>query len=298
MIKLMFIILSCFFYELSFAQIQAENNGQKGGKESVSQQQALEKELMDLIQQGVDSNLISPELRDSIMIFIRNTNVLSSGKFYNFSKLANGGVYDILPPNKKIVIRDGIPIVVDTTLSGPNVSNEKLELSLEKKPEQSLDYSASRNVKNGVNTTMLFPDKLPVPERGAKSKYEYMTQEQLKQKILRIDYFSKGLDGYYKKLIAMGYVGQGWEETREVREAMDRLRTSIMTNLSGGVPPPSEPGFIRRMSSSNNPFMNVLGGLLRMLNHGAGAQIRHGYTNPNYMIVTPPVGTMNNPSTK
>lgn len=290
-VKLIFtLVLSLFFCEEAVSQEREVEKRRIDSMTLSQQRQELENELLQIIRQGVETNLISEGLRDTILQYIRNTNFFSTNKSFKLGGLTKGNIVDSLPPHQIIVIRDGIPMVVDTTVSGAYIPKERLEFAIEKSPEQVLDHSASRNVKNGINNSMLFPDKLPVPQRSSenRNRYQYMTQEELKRSILRVDYFSKGLDGYYEKLIAMGYIGEGWEETREIREAMDRLRTSMKENLSDMGYYSGEPEFIGKLSKSRNPLVKFLGGLLRMLNNGAQGQVRHGYTNPNPMIKTPP----------
>lgn len=296
-VKLIFtLVISLFFCEDAVSQEVEKEERQADSIILFQQRQELEKELLQIIRQGVEANLISEGLRDTILQYIRNTNFFSTNKSLKLAGLASGNIVDSLPPHQVIVIRDGVLMVVDTTVSGTYIPKERLEFAIEKNPEQVLDHSASRNIKNGVNSAMLFPDKLPVPERAGKNRnrYQYMSQEELKRSILRVDYFSKGLDGYYEKLIAMGYTGEGWEETREIREAMDRLRASMKANLSDLGYYSGEPEFIGKMSKSRNPLVKFLGGLLRMLNNGAQSQVRHGYTNPNPMIKTPPAPARRN----
>lgn len=151
----------------------------------------------------------------------------------------------------------------------------------------------SSEIRNGINPSMTLPDKLFVPERDAKNRNTYMSQEQVKERMLQIDYFSKGIDGYYQKMIACGMTGAGWEDTKAVREAMERLRVSMEMHLSDVTD--TTPDFIKKMGKSNSSFVRILGMLLRMMNNGAmagAARSAPGYHNPNYLIRTPPAPPM------
>lgn len=134
-------------------------------------------------------------------------------------------------------------------------------------------YSPITNkaVNSGVLPSYMLPDKLAVPERdpnyksfsGKRSK-DAQTKDELKDRMLEIDYYSKGMDGYYKKSIDMGYVGEGWTETKELREAVGRVRGEISRNI-GGVQS-SDPEFIKNMRKSSSSVVRVLGGILDVVN--------------------------------
>lgn len=234
------LVLFCFFCALASAQttaVEKVNNDVA----NMQQQKVLEQELMNIIQQGVDSKAISVGLRDTIMQFI-------------------------LSLDKTIIMRDVNSILI-----------------------QQIDNVLPQEIKNGINTSMSFPNKLRIPERDSKNRYQYMTQEELKKDIMRVDYFSKGLIGYYNKLIEMGYMGQGWAETKEMREAIDKLKSSVIANLSD-LGESGDPNFVKKLYNSNNPIKKLLGTLLMMLNNGARVNsVGGGYHNPNRLIVTPPV---------
>ncbi len=292
-IKLMFILaLSLFFCGTAFSQTEKDDTLDFERDTLFRQIRELERELMELVEKGVDANIISAGLRDTIIQFIRNTKMLASSRSLNFGNLVNNLSIDSLPPNKIVIMRDGIPIVVDTAFQKQLFNKKQLELSLEKSPRQTLDYAASRNIKNGVNSSMLFPDRLPVPEREGrgkkKNKYQYMSQEELKKNIIRADYFSKGLDGYYSKFIAIGHVGEGWVETREMYELVASIKAGLQAATAASMEYSKEPEFIGKMSKSRNPLVKFMGGLLRMLNNAALGQVHSGYKNPNPMIKTPP----------
>lgn len=282
------LVLSLFFCEVTFAQNEPDTLG-TGRNMTAEEFQKIESDLLEYVEKGVAAKLITPELRDSILQYVRQTKMLMDGGFFKFAAAANARIPDSLPPNRVIVLRDGIPILVDTTYREQKLTKKQLELALEKSPIESLDYATSRYRKNGVDDATLYPDKLPVPERDKKNKnkYQYLSQEEIKRNIIRVDYFSKGLDGYYQKQIALGQVGQGWEETREMRELVASLRASVMNNVfpEGQL---TNPVFLDEMMNSKNSFVKFLGGLLGAFQNGARRQIRHGYTNPNPMIQTPP----------
>lgn len=132
----------------------------------------------------------------------------------------------------------------------------------------------NKELKNGVSPSLMLPDKLAVPERdhayktfsGSRSK-EIKSKEQLKEQMLDIGYYSKGIDGYYKKSIDMGYVGEGWVETKELRAAVARVRSEISRNL--GTIESSDPAFLESMNNSSSSVVRALGSVLNVINNGA-----------------------------
>ncbi len=132
----------------------------------------------------------------------------------------------------------------------------------------------NNELKNGISPSLMLPDKLAVPERdhayktfsGSRSK-EIKSKEQLKEQMLDIGYYSKGIDGYYKKSIDMGYVGEGWVETKELRAAVARVRSEISRNL--GTIESSDPAFLESMNNSSSSVVRALGSVLKVINNGA-----------------------------
>ncbi|MEG0518401.1 MAG: hypothetical protein RR555_05985 [Bacteroidales bacterium] len=262
------VLYSCFVCEVAFGQ-QKIQQSQQGQQSQQSQQKELEQELMNIIQTGVDEKILSAGLRDTILQFIKSNNTLSPDKFLNTIK------------NK-----DGISIGV-----------QEKKLPIDKTIGNPLN-TGSGEVKNGINTSLMLPDKLPVPARDSKNRYQMLSQQELKQTLIRIDYFSNGIDGYYRKLIAMGYVGEGWVETKAAREAMERVKAEMVADLARLGLVSSTPDFITTLSKSRNPLKQILGQLLMMLQNGANAQVRSGYRNPNPMIRTATPGFAPVPSGK
>jgi hypothetical protein len=101
----------------------------------------------------------------------------------------------------------------------------------------------------------------------------YLYQQQLKQELIKMDRFSTGVDGYYRKMIDMGYFNNDWAATKEQREAMDRLLTDIRQHLNGAETGNS-PEFLRKMNKSNNGFVRIIGALLTIMNNGANRTYR------------------------
>lgn len=264
------LVLSLFFCEGLFAQHEPDTLGTQGNT-GADEFRKLERELLEYVERGVEANLISTQLRDSILQYVRETKRVMEGRFVRFAAAANHLRGDSLPPHRVIVMRDGVPIVVDTL--------HRME---------TLEYAGTPFRKNGVDKTILYPDKLPVPERDKanKNKYQYLSQEEMKRNILRADYFSKGMDGYYQKQIALGQVGQGWEETREMRELVNSIRASLQQNLypEGAV---SQPEFLSKMNGSKNSFVRFLGGLLGIFQNGAMQQMNPGFKSNNPLAPIP-----------
>lgn len=259
------VLYSCFICKVAFGQQQIQRTQQT----QHTQQKELEQELMNIIQTGVDEKILSAGLRDTILQFIRSNNTLSSDKFLNTIKNKDGvsiGIQEKNPP-------------IDKSIGNPL-------------------NTGSMDVRNGINTTVLLPDKLPVPARDSKNRYQMMNQEELKRTLIRVDYFSKGIDGYYRKLIAMGYIGEGWVETKAAREAMERVKAEMIADLVRSGLISSTPDFISNLCKSNSPLKKILGQLLMMLQNGANTQIHSGYSNPNPMIRTATPGFAPVPSGK
>lgn len=198
-----------------------------------------EKEIIDIINRGVESNLITPELKDTIMQFLQY----------------------VQAKNQALILEKN-NIKTDTI---------KLYPPFEYKTGT---YGNDSNIRSGINTAVLFPDRLPVPERESKNKSGYFeapkSLHQVRQRALNVDYFSKGIDGYYSKLIEMGYVGEGWIETKELRELMARIKDGLAEDVkNGGLAYNKEPEFISKMRKNKNPLMRALGGILQIMHNGS-----------------------------
>ena len=213
-----------------------------------SQSLDLELELLDLINKGADANIISDGLKDTILQFIL------------YSRLTQAQI-----------LKDKITISKDTNILYP---------PFEYTP-RSNSFSDAK-IENGINSSLMLPDKLPVPERESRNSKGYFepgkSMNDIRRRTLSIDYFAKGIDGYYTKLIEMGYVGEGWIETKEIRELMARIKAGLAEDIKSGVYVGNRtPEFVSRMRRNKNPLMRALGGILQMLHNG---------TNVNYISVT------------
>ena len=124
-----------------------------------------------------------------------------------------------------------------------------------------------RQKKNLLESRRLIPSS-EANRLGVKANLSpYLFQTELKKELIRMDRFSAGIDGYYKKMIEMAYFNDDWAATKEQREAMDRLLTDIrrhLNNINGNTPQ-----FLRKMNNSNNSFVRIIGALLSIMNNGA-----------------------------
>lgn len=272
------ITIFCFNSFYSFGACQSETFEQQNLKsaentEMIAHARALW--ILRILLDNSDSKQITPLQKDSILKF------LESSKLSDTMFVALASALSAAAVNKTIESNSGSL----QFLGGDNRSSNSIHFNNRKlNPimQQANEFSTYKN------SSTFLPDKLPIPDRDRNNRTPYMSNEQLKNKMLKYDYFSKGIDGYYRKLVEMAYVDQGWIETKEAREAVDRARTSIMMNLRSGaydgLSDIKEPHFINQMCSSNNPLFIVFGTLLRILNNNISNQLE--YNSPGYKSTT------------
>lgn len=81
---------------------------------------------------------------------------------------------------------------------------------------------------------------------------------------------SKGVEGFYKNDRGMKFEGAGWPDQEAANLAAERAMASVSQSLANDYPYRT-PAFINELSSSNNFFLKILGGMLKAFDNGAKA---------------------------
>lgn len=139
--------------------------------------------------------------------------------------------------------------------------SDSLALSIQSEKLNSLKYYLQKS--------LMAPETLPVPMSGAQANS-----------------ITKGVEGFYKNDRGMKYEGRGWYDAKANELAAKRAMDGVKRNLSGMY---KTPAFLKKLSSSDNTFLRLIGGLLGILDNGARAQAAPSYGN-NTLTMMPMVG--------